>query len=196
MAVQGVAFRAPEPYPLPADFANHLKSQPEAEALRLVCQLLVDNHCAELAYVERLERDGHLRAAAAAGSDARGIEAAQDLLADSAREAYLLDSDAGRASMGGQAIQAGSGMLFMGEMEPDDPAIPYAAVRAYLMAGSGKGNLGFSYANPIVDAGGKAHGVLCLFRSLAAGPLNHDQPALVRALVLLLGENLANAPVI
>ena len=86
--------------------------------------------------------------------------------------------------------------LFMGEVAPDDAAIPYAAARAYLMAGSTKGNLGFSYANPIVDANGKVHGVLCLYRSLAAGPLNHDQPALVRALVLLLGENLASAPVI
>lgn len=196
MSVQGVAFRPPDPYPLPADFAGHLRSQPEADALRMIAQLLVDNHCADLAFIERLDRDGHLRLVAAAGVGPGAVQVAQDLMVDSAQTSYALESEAGAASTSGQAIKAGSGMLFMGEITADEAALPQPRLRSYLLGGADKANLGFYYVNPIVDATGKAHGTVTLSRSLASGALNHDQPALVRALVLLLADNLASAPII
>jgi hypothetical protein len=85
-------------------------------------------------------------------------------------------------------------MLFMGEVTGEEAALPLPAMRRYLLCGEAAANLGFLYANPIGDE--RPLGVLTLCRNLGAGPLNHDQPALVRALVLLLSENLANAPVV
>lgn len=68
-----------------------------------------------------------------------------------------------------QAMENSSSLLIMGDLD-GQPA-------------------GFLYAVPLL-ANGQARGALMLHRPPAAGPLNHDQPAIVNALSEFLGSRL------
>lgn len=196
MAIMGVPFKAPAPYPLPEDFAAHLRSQAPDEARRMICQLLVDNQCGDLILVEAPGSDGRLQVVAAAGADARAQQAADALVAQAAAEAYP-QPEAGTADapMGATVMQAGAAQLVMGEVDAADRRLPQPTLRAFLLNGQDKANIGFVYYNPIVDETGTARGALAIFRYLPSGPLNHDQPALVAALVRILGQSMGAAPV-
>lgn len=196
MAIMGVPFKAPAPYPLPEDFASHLRSQAPADAMRMICQLLVDNQCGDLIFVESLAPDGTLRVAAAAGADALAQRTADALLAQADAESYALSAEGGPGTpMSSLVIQAKAAQLVMGEVTPDDPTLPQATLRQFLLNGQDKANIGFVYYNPIVDGSGTTRGALNIFRHLPSGPLNHDQPALTAALVAILGQAMGAAPV-
>jgi hypothetical protein len=196
MAIMGVPFKAPAPYPLPEDFTAHLLSQPTADALRMMAQLLVDNQCGDLVFIETLGSDGKLRVTAAAGADAKAQQTAAALLAQADAMAYPLPAEVGPdAPMAVSVMQAKAAQLVMGELTPEDTKLPQAPLRQFLLDGQEKANIGFVYYNPILDASGTARGSLNLFRRLPAGPLNHDQPAFTHATVLLLGQTLSKAPV-
>lgn len=79
----------------------------------------------------------------------------------------------------------------MGELEAAEPGPFPPAFAGYLLDGAPRANVGFLYVFPLVDATGKAHGALALHRRLAAGPLNHDQPAIAQALVTELAARAA-----
>jgi hypothetical protein len=196
MAIMGVPFKAPAPFPLPEDFASHLRSQAPADAMRMICQLLVDNQCGDLIFLEALGADGNLKVAAAAGADALAQQTADALVTQADALAYALPAETGPdASMSAIVMQAKAAQLVMGELTPDDTKLPQAPLRQFLLGGQEKANIGFSYYNPIVDDAGAARGCLAIFRYLPSGPLNHDQPALVAALVGILGQAMGAAPV-
>ena len=195
MAIMGIPFKAPAPYPLPEDFAAHLRSQAAASALGMIGRLLVDHQCADLVFIEQLGTDGVMRIATAAGVDARAKDTAAALLAEADSLAYPLPPAGEGIPMAATVMHGGAGLLVMGELTPDDTKLPQAPLRAFLLDGAATANIGFVYYNPIVAPDGTVLGTANLFRYLASGALNHDQPALVNALLQILGEALAAAPV-
>ncbi|MBC7545219.1 MAG: hypothetical protein H7338_21035 [Candidatus Sericytochromatia bacterium] len=195
MAIMGIPFKAPAPYPLPEDFAAHLQAQSAKEALGMISRLMIDHQCADLAFIEQLGADGQVRIVAAAGADAPAARAATDLLADAAGLAYPLPPAGDTVPMAATVIHGKAGLLVMGELAPDDTKLPQAPLRTFLLGGATAANIGFAYYNPITAPDGTVLGTMNLFRYTASGPLNHDQPALVNALLQILGRTLAAAPV-
>jgi hypothetical protein len=195
MAIMGVPFKSPAPYPLPEDFTAHLRSQPPAETMTMVAKLMIDNQCGDLIFIEALGPDGTLTIAAAAGADARAQRTADALVSQADAMAYALPAAGADGPMAATVIHGKAPLLVMGELTPEDPTLPQAPLRQFLLGDADKANIGFVYYNPIVSPSGQALGSLAIFRYLASGPLNHDQPALVAALVEIIGQTLGATPV-
>jgi hypothetical protein len=92
-----------------------------------------------------------------------------------------------------QAIERRTPLLMMGELDAAEPGPFPPAFAGYLLGGAAKANVGFLYVFPLLDAQGEPHGALALHRSLPAGPLNHDQPAIAQALVTELAARAASS---
>jgi hypothetical protein len=196
MAIMGVPFKSPAPYPLPEDFTAHLRSQPPAETMTMITKLMIDNQCGDLIVVEALGPDGTLKVAAAAGADALAQRTADALVSQADAIAYALpEAGAANGPMAATVIHGKAALLVMGELTPEDTTLPQAPLRQFLLGEADKANIGFVYYNPIVSPTGQALGSLAIFRYLASGALNHDQPALVAALVEILGQTLGATPV-
>lgn len=187
MAVAAIPFKSPAPFELPPHLTEALQAMPFADAARQVLEIMRDSGCADLLLVALKDAQGTLRPGPSLAYAPANAEAAAAIEAEIGERALALDSEAGRADFMGQAITGGQPLLMMGEVAEGEPAPFPESFRRYLLQGQEKANLGFLYVFPLTDPAGAAHGAIALHRSLASGPLNHDQPAIVNALVRELG---------
>lgn len=165
MPLMSVPFKLPAPYPLPVGLTQTLQAQSIDHNVEAVMHMLIEEGMADVAVLELLEGDA-LRVKAVYG---RGADAYKALSGTT----EPLD---GRFSA--QALEAGSPLLLMGDLEPGETGLRPTFVEAFL-AGRPQADLGFAYVLPLIGESGTKHGVLTLVRG--DGPLNHDQPAIVQA---------------
>ena len=165
MPLMSVPFKLPAPYPLPVGLTDTLQRQPLDQNISAIMSMLIEEGMADLAVLEVLEGDT-LRVKAFHG---RGADAYKTL-------AGATEPLGERFSA--KALEAGSSLLIMGDLEPTEPGLRPAFVEAFL-AGRPQADLGFAYVLPLIGESGTRHGVLTLVRG--DGPLNHDQPAIVQA---------------
>ncbi|MFP5501644.1 MAG: hypothetical protein ACLGIN_04085 [Candidatus Sericytochromatia bacterium] len=190
MPVTAIPFKSPAPFELPDYLVESLTSLPFEEATKQVLEILRDAGCADLLLTATVDASGRLHAGPRLAGDERLAEVAQEIEDELAMQALSVESVEGRQSFFGQAIHAGSPLLMMGEVAEGE-ADPFpGALRRYLRAGLERNNLGFLYVFPLINEAGEARGAVALHRSLASGPLNHDQPAITHSLLFELGKRL------
>lgn len=192
MPVAAIPFKSPAPFELPGHLVEALRTMPFTAAAEQVLAIMRDSGCADLIVVTLKDAQGRLSPGPSLATDPRHALIAQEIEAEIDQHAWTLDSEAGKGSFFGQAILGGQPLLMMGEVASNEPDPFPPSFRNYLLAGQGKANLGFLYVFPLQDEAGTAHGAIALHRSLPSGPLNHDQPAIVNALVRELGPKAAH----
>lgn len=173
MPVVAIPFKSPPAFELPPHVVDGLRELPAAGAASQALSLLSQIDAADAQWVAFRDATGKLTPGPVDASDPMAKEALQRGL-----EA-LADAPAGEAMH--RAVETGSALLLMGDLEAGDPAVP-APIASYLLGGEAKAPIGFLYVLPLLDASGTARGAMALHRPLAAGPLNHDQPAIAHAL--------------
>ena len=165
MPLMSVPFKLPAPYPLPAGLTQTLQAQPVDQNVEAIMHMLIEEGMADVALLEVLEGDA-LRVMAV---QARRPEPFWPLVG-------VTEASSDRFSA--KALEAGTSLLPMGDLDPAEAGLRPAFVDAFL-AGRPQADLGFAYVLPLIGEGGTRHGVLTLVRG--EGPLNHDQPAIVQA---------------
>ncbi|MDB5100983.1 MAG: hypothetical protein JWM80_5404 [Cyanobacteria bacterium RYN_339] len=178
MPVTAIPFRSPPPYELPPHVVESLRQLDAPAAAVQVLELLRQLDAAD-AQLVAFGRD-ELEPGPALG-DHEGLTQALEQLRSPGPSTDFLR----------QAIAQGGPLLMMGELEAAEPAPFPPAFAGYLLGGAERANVGFLYVFPLMDAQGAAHGALALHRTLTAGPLNHDQPAIAQALVTELAARAA-----
>jgi hypothetical protein len=170
MALMSVPFKLPAPYPLPEALKQNLRAQSLDRNVEAILPMLIEEGMADLVLLEVL-KGSELRVKALYGRDPEAyrplsgsVEALGELFA-------------------AKALEAGSSLLLMGDLEGGEPGLRPAFVEGFL-AGRPRADLGFAYVIPLIGDSGTRHGVLTLVRG--DGPLNHDQPAIVQAFSLWL----------
>jgi hypothetical protein len=175
-----IPFKSPAAFELHPMMADPIRQAPWPEAANRALELLAGLDAGEALAVARRDAEGRLALDATHGTTA-GAEAALQRWAASPRPS--LDADA----FLGRAVREGQPLLLMGAADPTDAAPLPEALRGHMLDG---GQLGFLYLYPI-----DGEAALMIHRPLAAGPLNHDQPAIAHAVADLLAEALAATPV-
>lgn len=165
MPLMSVPFKLPAPYPLPVGLTQTLQGQPVDQNVEAIMHMLIEEGMADLAVLEVLEGDT-LRVKAVQARNATPFQA------------LVGASEASAERFSAKALEAGSPLLIMGDLESSEAGLRPALVEAFL-AGRPQADLGFAYVLPLIGASGTPHGVLTLIRG--DGPLNHDQPAIVQA---------------
>lgn len=187
MPIAAIPFKSPAPFELPPHLLDALRGMPFTAAAQQVLEIMRDSGCADLLLVAMKNAEGQLVAGPALSYSPNEASIAEAVEAEIDQRRLALDSDAGREDFLGRAVTGRQPLLMMGDVV-DGEADPFpASFRAYILKGQPKNNLGFLYVFPLLDAAGEAHGAIALHRGLASGPLNHDQPAIVHALVTELG---------
>lgn len=181
MPVTAIPFKAPAPFDIPPHMAAPIRqSAPEAageQALALLQQV-----------------DAGDAMAIAWADEAGGLSGGPFFAADGGAHAALGAMAAGQlGAFLHPAVADAKPLLYMGEVTDADGGPFPPALHTWLLGGQAVANVGFLYVYPLLDPAGKARGALMIHRSLAAGPLNHDQPAIAHALAHLLGESAAAA---
>lgn len=184
MPVTAIPFRSPPPFELPPHVLEEMRRLPLEAAAEQALDLLGQLDAAD-AQATVFARGAGLVAGPVWGGDAEAAAA----FAEGMREIAA----GGAADFMRQALEKRSALLLMGELEAGKQELVPAAIATHLLAGQPRAQLGFLYVLPLVDATGQAHGALALHRPLAAGPLNHDQPAIANALAAELAERAAAA---
>lgn len=165
MPLMSVPFKLPAPYPLPVGLTQTLQGQPVDQNVEAIMHMLIEEGMADLAVLEIVEGET-LRVKAV---QARNAQPYQPLVGT---------TDASPERFSAKALEAGSPLLIMGDLESSEAGLRSAFVEAFL-AGRPQADLGFAYVLPLIGGSGTRHGVLTLVRG--DGPLNHDQPAIVQA---------------
>lgn len=192
MPVAAIPFKSPAPFELPPHLTDALRGMPFAAAAQQVLEIMRDSGCADLLLVALKDPEGTLRPGPSLAHAPMHEVAAEAVEAEIEQRALVLDSEEGRQNFMGQAIHGGQPLLMMGEVAQGEPDPFPASFRSYVLQGQAKANLGFLYVFPLMDEAGTAHGAIALHRGLGSGPLNHDQPAIVNALVRELGPKAAH----
>lgn len=177
MPLMSVPFKLPAPYPLPAGLTESLRRQPFDKNVEAVMHLLIQEDMADIALLETLQ-GGVLQVTATQAK--RNAETLKALEGQANPQAE---------SLAAKALEAGTPLLVMGEVEPGESGFSPALVER-LLADRPKADLGFAYVIPLVGDSGARYGVLTLIRG--EGPLNHDQPAIVQAFTQWLAYRLDN----
>lgn len=167
MPLMSVPFKLPAPYPLPVGLTDAWQRQSLEQNVSAIVSLLVDEGIADLALLERCDGES-LRVTAVHSRQADAFQALAGAVDPMTPEQFAM-----------QALEAGSPLLVMGDVEPTEGGLRPEFVQAFL-AGRPQADIGFAYVLPLIGASGTRHGVLTLVRG--DGPLNHDQPAIVQAL--------------
>ncbi len=181
MPVTAIPFKAPAAFDIPPHMADAIRHAPRQAAAMEAIALLEQIDAGEALAIGFTDADGRLGKGPHAATDPAAFAALQAL--GEARDA----APAGPDDFMGRAVADAKPLLYMGEVGPDEAGFP-AAFRDWLLGGQAAAPVGFLYVYPLLAPDGKAHGALMIRRSLAAGPLNHDQPAIANALAGLLGE--------
>ena len=180
MPVAAIPFKAPAPFEIPPHMADPIRQAPRDAAALQALQLLQQVDAGD--------------ALAVAWADAGALVAGPFIGADGAAEGALRTlADAGPGPFMARAVADARPLLYMGELAEADAEPFPAGFKAWLLGGAAQASVGFLYVYPLLAPGGEARGALMIHRSLAAGPLNHDQPAIAHALAHLLGEAAASA---
>jgi len=165
MPLMSVPFKLPAPYPLPVGLTQTLQGQPVDQNVQAIMHMLIEEGMADVALLEVVE------------GDTLRVKAVQARQSEPFR-ALVGASETSGDRFSAKALEAGSSLLVMGDLDASEAGLRPAFVDAFL-AGRPQADLGFAYVLPLIGEGGKRHGVLTLVRG--DGPLNHDQPAIVQA---------------
>ncbi|MNL00742.1 hypothetical protein D3C87_1211830 [compost metagenome] len=165
MPLMSVPFKLPAPYPLPVGLTQTLQGQPVDQNVEAIMHMLIEEGMADVALLEVAE------------GDALSVKAVQARQPEPFRPLVGVSETSGDR-FSAKALEAGSSLLIMGDLDASEAGLRPAFVDAFL-AGRPQADLGFAYVLPLIGEGGKRHGVLTLVRG--DGPLNHDQPAIVQA---------------
>lgn len=173
MPLAAIPFKSPPPFELHPMMAEPIRQPPWATAARHALDLLVQIDAGEALAVAATDPSGRLILTATHGAVPE---------AEAALEAWTAAPAPEAAEDGflGRVLRDSQPLLFMGAATPEEGEPLPAPMRSHLLAG---GQLGFLYVYP---AGSDA--ALMIHRPLAAGPLNHDQPAIAQAVAGLLGD--------
>lgn len=175
MPLAAIPFKSPAPFELHPMMADPIRQGAWEDAARRALELLTQIDAGEVMAIARTDVAGRLVLTATQGADAAAEAALSAWAAAPAPEAA---SDA----FLGRALRDGQPLLYMGAAGADDGDPLPPPLRAHLLA---DGQLGFLYLYPVGESG-----ALMIHRPLAAGPLNHDQPAIAQAVAGLLGDAL------
>ncbi len=165
MPLMSVPFNLPAPYPLPPGLTQTLQSQPIDRNVEALTHMLIEDGMADVVLLETLV------------GEALSVKAVEARSAAAYKALVGITENLGER-FSAKALQTGSPLLVMGEVEPGETGLTPAFVEGFL-AGRPKADLGFGYVLPLIGESGTRHGVLTLIRG--DGPLNHDQPAIVHA---------------
>ena len=176
MPVAAIPFKAPAPFEIPPHMADPIRhAAPDAAGQRAL-QLLQQVDAGDAFAIAWAGPDGQITAGPFLGGDG-AAEGALRAMADEGPGAFMA-----------RAVTEARPWLYMGEVTADDMETFPVAFKTWLLGGAAAANIGFIYAYPLLTPAGVARGALMIHRSLASGPLNHDQPAIAHALAYLLGE--------
>jgi hypothetical protein len=187
MPIAAIPFKSPAPFELPPHLLDAIRGMPFGAAAQQVLEIMRDSGCADLLLVAVKDTEGRLTAGPALTYNPGEASIAEAVEAEIDQRRLALDSEAGREDFMGRAVTGGQPLLMMGDVVEGEPDPFPKSFRAYILKGQPKNNLGFLYVFPLTDSAGQTHGAIALHRGLASGPLNHDQPAIVHALVTELG---------
>lgn len=181
MPVTAIPFKAPAPFEIPPHMADPIRTgAPDAAGLQAL-QLLQQIDAGDALAIAWADAGGAMKAGPFLGGDGAAEGALRTL------------ADGGPGPFMARAVADAKPLLYMGEVAEADAEPFPAGFKAWLLGGAPAANVGFLYVYPLLAPDGAARGALMIHRSLAAGPLNHDQPAIAHALAHLLGEAAAFA---
>lgn len=189
MPIAAIPFKSPAPYDLPELFLKPFQDASREGAVEAAFALMSQVDTAEF-YASVFVEAGHLVPGPFRSARPDTEAALEAAAAELAGRPLLLEGPEGREHYMARAVHAGSPVLMMGELVADENSPFPDGLHRHLLAGQERGQLGFCYAFPLVDEAGHVHGAIGLRRSLAEGPMNHDQPAIAHAAVLAAGRRL------
>jgi len=176
-----IPFKSPPPFELPPMMAQPLRTSPRQAAAEAALELLGQLDAGEAMAVAFVSDEGHPVLSAVRGSTTAAEKALDAWRAEASGPPSAND-------LVGKTLLEGQPLLFMGEAQADDASPLPASLKAHLLAGATQAPIGFLYTYPLPGPDHKPLGALIIHRPLAAGPLNHDQPAIAQAVAILLGE--------
>lgn len=181
MPLASIPFKSPPAFDLPPMMAEPLRTAPRSEAAQAAIDLLTQVDAGEALAVVFVDSQGTLTPGAAHGSTPQ---------CQQALEAWHRESPAAITphDLFGKVILEGQPLLWMGDLRAEDDTPLSPSFKEHLLGGAPQAPLGFLYAYPLPGRFEKPVGALIIHRPLAAGPLNHDQPAIAQAVAQLLGE--------
>lgn len=176
MTVTAIPFKAPAPFDIPPHMGDPIRQAALETAGEQALALLRQVDAGD--------------AMAIAWADATGqLSGGPFLAADGEAAGMLATMAAGQlGAFMARAVSEARPLLYMGEVADADQEPFPPAFKGWLLAGAATANIGFLYVFPLLAPAGQACGALMIHRTLAAGPLNHDQPAIAHAIAHLLGE--------
>jgi hypothetical protein len=176
-----IPFKSPAAFDLPSAISEPIRGARQDEAAQAALELLAQLDAGDAMAIAFVDARGGMRLEAVYGATPDAEQALREWSWDV--EAALSSQDAF-----GKAVLDAHPLLFMGDLHRDDTGPLAPSFKAYVLGHASQAALGFLYAYPLPGPEDKAVGALIIHRTLAAGPLNHDQPAIVQAIALLLGE--------
>ncbi len=181
MPVTAIPFKAPAPFDIPPHMADPIRLAAPETAGEQALALLQQVDAGDAMAIAWADANGRLSGGPFAAVDGGATGALAAMAAGQVGEFMA------------RAVTEGKPLLYMGEVADADPEPFPPAFKTWLLGSSAAANIGFLYVFPLLAPAGQARGALMIHRSLAAGPLNHDQPAIAHALAHLLGEAAAAA---
>ncbi|MEB3196880.1 MAG: hypothetical protein VKP62_06710 [Candidatus Sericytochromatia bacterium] len=181
MPIARIPFQSPPPFDLPEAFAEPLTSLPVPEAAERALDLLGQLEAGDVMAFFAPTADGGVRVLAARAGSPLGELALAAWPAESA-QAHFSETPPVLA----EAQVAQRPLLCMGQLDEAEAPAWSSPLQAYFRAEGWGAQLGFLYVYPCQTAAGRPVGALWVHRALTAGPLNHDQPAIVAAVASLL----------
>lgn len=181
MPLASIPFKSPPAFELPPVMAEPIRTGPKHQAAKAAIDLLTQLDAGDAVAVVFVNREGEVTLGAAYGETPEGQRAL---------EAWSQEAEPPFTSQDvfGRVILEGHPLLFMGDLRAEDETPLAPSFKTYLLGGATQAPLGFLYAYPLPGRSEKTVGALLIHRHLAAGPLNHDQPAIAQAVASLLGE--------
>ncbi len=177
MPLVAIPFQLPPAFPLPPHWLDHLGADAQDGVTERVIELLEQLDAADLIWFSKRLGDqwttwDHWGRALLAG----------DVAARVSRDFTQSGWD---PRIWNDAMRQGHPMLVMGD---GIAAGPLELPKALAEVVGAKAPLGFLYVFPIVDASQQVVAQMSLYRLMANGPLNHDQPAIVQSLLQLITQ--------